>query len=83
MDTLAFIKENCDGGTTTQTDSVFVRRFNKACDRLSLDKTNPRLISLAYTLYLDGIIHIGEVAVGAQATKDLLASLPVANLPKA
>ena len=83
MDTLAFIKENCEGGTTPQTDSVFVCQFNQACYRLGLDKTDPLLISLAYALYLDGIIHVGNITTGAQATKDLLASLPTANLPQA
>lgn len=83
MDTLAFIKENCEGGTNTQTDTAFVRSFKAACGRLHLEKDNPLLISLAYALYLDGIIHVANVSAGAQATKDLLASLPTANLPQA
>lgn len=83
MDTLEFIKENCEGGTTPQTDTAFVRSFETACGRLNLEKANPLLISLAYALYLDGIIHVANVTAGAQATKDLLASLPAANLPKA
>lgn len=82
MEIMEFIKDNCNGGTTPVTDCAFVSNFYSACDRLGLNKDDPKLISLAYSLYLDGIIHVG-ISCGSQLTEELLDSLPVGNLPKA
>lgn len=83
MDTLAFIKESHKGGLNGEADTVFVKSFEAACDRLGVDKTDPNLIVLAYDSYITGIIHLGETMVNSKATNDMLTSLPTANLPKA
>ena len=83
MDTLEFIKESCNGGVSGLADTVFVRNFEAACERLGVDKTDPKLITLAYDSYLAGILHLGSTMAGSRTASDMLASLPIANLPKA
>ena len=83
MDTLAFIKESHKGGLNWEADTVFVKSFEATCDKLGIDKADPKLITLAYDSYMTGIIHLGETMVNPKAASNMLASLPIANLPQA
>lgn len=83
MDTLAFIKETHKGGLDVSADTEFVRSFEATCDKLGMDKADPKLITLAYDSYMTGIIHLGETIVNDSAARDMLSSLQAANLPKA
>jgi len=72
------------GSTTSEGDSTFMKEFDIACDALGLNKNDPALASLAYSLYLSGIILVKSI--GLETTKQeyagLLAKLDATKLPK-
>ena len=72
------------GGTTEEGDSVFIQEFNLACKALGLNKNDPALASLAYSLYLSGIIITQKINLATTRSEyaGLLAKLDATKLPK-
>lgn len=72
------------GSTSIEGDSTFIAEFNNSCRILGLDPSSGALASLAYSLYLSGII-IAQKAMQDSAKSEyagLLARLDTAKLPQ-